>query len=129
MTAAVDSDRTKGRLDQWLWFARFVKSRSGAARLCAAGLVSINGITVRKPSQAVRIGDVVVLPQGRWQRSARIVAIGSRRGPAVEARTLYDETEAAMPLADLAPQWLPLLDDTFDLDYGAPQTLPGPMSR
>ena len=32
-------ERAKTRLDQWLWFARFVKSRSLAARLCAAGAV------------------------------------------------------------------------------------------
>jgi len=127
--ATAASDRSKGRLDQWLWFARLVKSRSLAARLCAAGLVAVNGAAVRKPSQLVRVGDVVVVPQGRMQRTARIVAIGTHRGPAVEARTLYEETTAAIPLADLAPQWLPLLDEAAEFDYAGPQTLPGPMSR
>ena len=129
MIAAAASKRSKDRLDQWLWFARLVKSRSLAARLCTAGLVTINGAAARKPSQLVRVGDIVVVPQGRMQRTARIVAIGARRGPAVEARSLYEETAAAIPLAELAPQWLPLLDEAAEFDYAGPQTLPGPMSR
>jgi ribosome-associated heat shock protein Hsp15 len=127
VTAADASDRTKCRVDQWLWFARLAKSRSLAARLCIAGLVAVNGATVRKPSQTVRVGDIVVVPQGRMRRTARIVAIGQRRGPAVEARRLYQEAAAAAPIAELALQWRRLLDET--LDYASAQDLPGPMSR
>jgi ribosome-associated heat shock protein Hsp15 len=127
VTAAA-SEASKGRLDQWLWFARFAKTRSLAARLCAAGLVTVNGAAARKPSQLVRIGDIIVVPQGRMQHTARIVAIGARRGPAVEARRLYEETGAAIPIADLAPEWLPLLEEAGEF-YSGPQTLPGPMSR
>ena len=104
-------ERAKTRLDQWLWFARFVKSRSLAARLCAAGAVAINGIPVKKPNQSVRIGDVVVLPQGNWQRTVKVLALGVRRGPATEARQLYQETAAALLLKDLMPGWEPLLTD------------------
>jgi ribosome-associated heat shock protein Hsp15 len=104
-------ERTKTRLDQWLWFARFVKSRSLAARLCAAGAVAINGIPVKKPNQSVRIGDVVVLPQGGWQRTVRVLALGSHRGPAIEARLLYEEAAAALRLRDLMPGWEPLLQE------------------
>jgi ribosome-associated heat shock protein Hsp15 len=105
------ADRTKGRLDQWLWFARFAKSRSLAARLCAAGLVSVNGVAVRKANHAVRVADIVVVPQGGWQHTARIVALGTRRGPALEARLLYEEIAPAQRLAEMAPEWLPLLAD------------------
>ena len=105
------TERRKVRLDQWLWFARFAKSRSLAARLCDAGLVCVNGVPVRKANHAVRIGDTVVVPQGGWQRTARIVALGTRRGPATEARLLYEETVPAQRLAELAPEWLPLLAD------------------
>jgi ribosome-associated heat shock protein Hsp15 len=105
------NERGKARLDQWLWFARFVKSRSLAARLCAAGVVTINGGTVTKANQAVRVGDTVVLPQGGWRRTVRVLALGVRRGPATEARTLYEETAAASRLHDAAPDWAPLLFD------------------
>lgn len=127
MTVAEISDRTKVRLDQWLWFARLAKSRSLAARLCTAGLVAVNGTAVHKPSHTVRVGDTIVLPQGRLRRTARIVAISSRRGPAVEARRLYEETAAPVRIAELGPQWLALLDGA--LDYAPAQDLPGPMSR
>jgi ribosome-associated heat shock protein Hsp15 len=102
-------ERAKARLDQWLWFARFVKTRSLGARLCAAGAVTVNGMPARKPNQTVRVGDVVVLPQGGWQLTVRVLALGMRRGPATEARGLYEETAVATRLRDLAPAWAPLL--------------------
>jgi ribosome-associated heat shock protein Hsp15 len=112
----------KGRLDQWLWFARFVKSRSLAARLCATGAVALNGSAVTKPNQGVRIGDIVVLPQGDWQRTVRVLALGVRRGPAVEARILYEDAAAAARLREIIPGWVPLLadDDVSDLENIAP---------
>jgi ribosome-associated heat shock protein Hsp15 len=91
-----------------LWFARFVKSRSLAARLCAAGAVIVNGVAVAKPNHAVKAGDVVVVPQGAWQRTVQVLALGSRRGPAVEARSLFRETGAARRAT---PDWEPLLAD------------------
>ena len=103
-------ERAKTRLDQWLWFARLAKSRSLAARLCATGAIRLNGATVTKANQSVRVGDLVVLPQGAFQRTVRVLAFGSRRGPASEARALYQEIAAA-PLRDMAPIWVPLLDE------------------
>ena len=111
MTAnAAAPERAKTRLDQWLWFARFVKSRSLAARLCTAGAVTLNGGAVTKPNQAVRVGDIVILPQGGWQRTVRVLALGDRRGPASEARLLYEETEAALRLRAVPSEWVPLLE-------------------
>jgi len=118
MTEGVE--RTKARLDQWLWFARFVKSRSLAARLCAAGAVTVNGCPVKKANHPIRMGDIVVLPQGGWQRTVRVLALGIRRGPAPEARLLYEEAAASIRLADLAPAWMPLLaGDEFDATTAA----------
>ena len=106
---AATPERSKARLDQWLWFARFVKSRSLAARLCAAGSVELNGSPVKKPNQTVRIGDVIALPQGGLQLTVRVLALGSRRGPASEVRQLYEGTAPPVRLRDLAPEWTPLL--------------------
>lgn len=111
MTIDAAPERAKARLDQWLWFARFVKSRSLAARLCAAGAVTINGGAVKKANQAVRIGDILVLPQGGWQRKVRVASLGARRGPAAEARLLYEEIGAAARLRDIPSAWAPLLID------------------
>ena len=114
------ADRPKARLDQWLWFARFVKTRSLGARLCTAGAVAINGVPVRKPNQSVRVGDVVVLPQGGWRLTVRVLALGTRRGPATEARSLYEEAAAATRLRDRSPEWRPLLADDGQSDQSAP---------
>jgi ribosome-associated heat shock protein Hsp15 len=103
-------ERAKTRLDQWLWFARFVKSRSLGGRLCAGGAVAVNGSPVRKAHQSVRVGDVVVLSQGGWQRTVRVRALGERRGAAPEARLLYEEAAAASRLRDAVPGWIPLLE-------------------
>ncbi|HEV2187244.1 MAG TPA: RNA-binding S4 domain-containing protein [Stellaceae bacterium] len=100
------AEKSSRRLDQWLWFARFAKSRSLAARLCAAGEVAVNGIAVAKPNHAVKPGDVVVVQQRGWERTVRVVALGERRGPAAEARGLFEETAAARRAL---PQWEPLL--------------------
>jgi ribosome-associated heat shock protein Hsp15 len=99
------------RLDQWLWFARLVKSRSLAARLCAAGAVTVNGVAIRKPDQRVRIGDTISVPQGGYQRTVRVLALGSRRGPATEARLLYEEMAAPVRMSDVVGAWVPLLED------------------
>jgi len=109
-------ERAKTRLDQWLWFARLAKSRSLAARLCAAGAVRVNGGSVKKPNQTVRVGDFVVVPQGEWQRTVRVVALGLRRGPAAEARALYEETATARR-RDPAPDWVPLLEEDDPAGY------------
>jgi ribosome-associated heat shock protein Hsp15 len=107
------SEKASRRLDQWLWFARFAKSRSLAARLCIEGAIIVNGAAVAKANHGVKPGDVVTLPQGPWQRTVQVLAIGTRRGPAVEAQTLFRET-ASVRRANLQPAWEPLLADDDD---------------
>ena len=99
------------RLDQWLWFARLVKSRSLAGRLCAASAVTVNGVAIRKPNHIVRVGDVITVPQGAYRRNLRVMALGSRRGPATEARLLYEAIGEPVQLSDLTAAWEPLLLD------------------
>ena len=99
------------RLDQWLWFARLIKTRSLAARLCTVGAVTLNGLPARKPNRIIRVGDVIESPQGTYQRTVRVLALGSRRGPAIEARRLYEEIAAPARLAEMGPAWEPLLSD------------------
>ena len=97
------------RLDQWLWFARFVKTRSLAARLCAAGAVTLNGATARKASQMIRVGDTIAVPQGAFCRTVRVLMLGLRRGPTTEARLLYEEAAAPVRRSEPDPRWEPLL--------------------
>jgi ribosome-associated heat shock protein Hsp15 len=79
------------RLDKWLWFARFVKSRTLAAKLVSDGFVRVNGQRVDTPAKAVSVGDVLTVASVRTTAVVRIEALGERRGPALEARRLYRE--------------------------------------
>jgi len=80
------------RLDKWLWFARFVKTRSLAQKLCESGHVKLNGQSVAKPSTTVKPGDELELVVANRRRWLRVLALGERRGPAPEAQALYQET-------------------------------------
>ena len=81
------------RLDKWLWYARFFKSRTLATRLCAAGRLRVNGAIVKKAHYVVKPGDVLTFPKGPHIRVIRVAALGTRRGPAPEAQTLYEDLE------------------------------------
>ncbi len=79
------------RLDKWLWFARFFKTRSLATKFCLAGRLRVNGNIVPKAHALVRVGDVLTFPLGPYVRVIKIVRLGERRGPAPEAQTLYED--------------------------------------
>lgn len=81
------------RLDKWLWFARFVKTRSLATRLVIDGRMRVNGAPTQKAHYAVKPGDVLTFALGPHIRIIRIVALGSRRGPAPEAQLLYEDLD------------------------------------
>ena len=80
------------RLDKWLWAARFFKTRSLAQQAVAAGRVQLNGDRT-KPAHEVKAGDMVVVRVADWRWEVKVLALSDRRGPAEEARKLYDETE------------------------------------
>ncbi len=77
------------RLDKWLWYARVVKSRTLAAGLVEEGKVRLNRERITKPSQSVRVGDVLTIAVGPRVRVLEVAAMGTRRGPAPEAQALY----------------------------------------
>lgn len=92
------------RIDRWLFFARIVKSRSLAARLVQAGKVRINREKTDVAAHPVKPGDVLTITLDRRILVCRVLAPGERRGPAEEARTLYEDLGAAAagaaPLAE-----------------------------
>jgi ribosome-associated heat shock protein Hsp15 len=82
------------RIDKWLWFARFCKSRSLAQGWIEDGDVTLNGLPVDKCNVAVKIGDVIDMPRGaRMRHKVRVMALTERRGSAPEAQTLYESLE------------------------------------
>jgi len=96
------------RLDKWLFQARFCKSRGLASKLCESGRLRIDGAFVAKPHHKLRIGSVLTFPLGPHIRVVKVLALGSRRGPASEARLLYDdlkppESQPPIPKAERIP--------------------------
>lgn len=83
------------RLDKWLWQARFCKSRTLAAALVGEGRVRVNSGRVTRPARLILPGDVLTFPQGGVIRVVRVLAPGVRRGPAAEARGLYEDLDPA----------------------------------
>lgn len=80
------------RLDKWLWAARFFKTRGLAADAVTGGKIEING-TGPKPSRAVRAGDRLTIRRGPYEWTVIVQRVARLRGPAVQAQTLYEETE------------------------------------
>lgn len=78
------------RLDKWLWQARFFKSRTLATRFLEAGKARLRGAVVKSHAR-VKVDDVVTFTLGGSVRIVRIAILGTRRGPANEARTLYED--------------------------------------
>jgi ribosome-associated heat shock protein Hsp15 len=93
-------DRDAQRLDLWLWCARVRKTRADCARLVESGAVRINRQPTDKAHARVRPGDILTIAQGQGERGRiavwRVVALAQRRGPATEARGLYDDMSDCM---------------------------------
>lgn len=87
----------KQRIDKWLFFARVVKSRSLAAKLAAGGKVRVNKDKIDQPSHPVKTGDVLTVTLDRQVLVYRVLDGGTRRGPAEEARLLYEDISPPPP--------------------------------
>ncbi|MBE9607538.1 RNA-binding S4 domain-containing protein [Acetobacteraceae bacterium H6797] len=94
-------DQDWQRLDKWLWCARVAKTRADCARLIGKGAARINRQPTDKPHAKLRPGDVLTLALGSRERGAvhvwKVVSLAERRGPAPEARGLYEVISAHDP--------------------------------
>ncbi|ESY81866.1 RNA-binding protein S4 [Mesorhizobium sp. LNHC221B00] len=98
------------RIDKWLFFSRAVKSRSLAAKLVVAGRVRINRDKAAQASDLVKPGDVLTITLDRRIFVWKVLGAGVRRGPAEEARTLYEDmSPPPTPKADSVPDAIPAL--------------------
>lgn len=85
------TEETITRLDKWLWYARFFKTRTQATKLIQSGKLRINGDITNKPHRTAIIGMVLTFPQAKHVRVIKILEIGQRRGPPTEAIALYED--------------------------------------
>ena len=107
--------KSSRRIDQWLWFARFFKTRTLASHYVAAGHIRLTrngGVTrIEKPNTSIMPGDQLAFMLGPHLKIIEIVDKGERRGPAREAQQLYEDLspptppkpERAVPVAGREP--------------------------
>ncbi|MES0153826.1 RNA-binding S4 domain-containing protein [Mesorhizobium sp. M0018] len=98
------------RIDKWLFFSRAVKSRTLAAKLVVAGRVRINRDKAAQASDTVRPGDVLTITLERRIFVWKVLGTGVRRGPAEEARLLYEDmSPPPAPKGEALPDAVPPL--------------------
>lgn len=91
------------RIDKLLWYLRFAKTRGLAQAQAEAGHIRLNGRRVERAHQKVGLGDILTLPTSAGIQVIAIVALPTRRGPAVEAQSCYRELDGAESLPLAAP--------------------------
>ena len=92
------------RLDRFLYFIRLSKSRSLAQGLIEAGNIRLDGKRVAKAAEGVKVGSVIALPLRGKVRILRVLALPSRRGPASEVQSCYEELHQASSTANVSHQ-------------------------
>lgn len=93
------------RLDKWLWYIRLVKTRTLAQKLVQSGAVRIEGNRITDPAHRLRTGAVLTVTMTHDLRIFKVLELGSRRGPATEAATLYEDLS---PVLERAPHKRPI---------------------
>lgn len=83
------------RIDRWLFYCRFFKTRVLATAAVTGGHVKLNGERAA-PGYRVKRGDRVDMIRARLPYSLEVLEIPARRGPAAEARNCYFEDAATL---------------------------------
>ena len=91
---STDQEADGHRLDKWLWYARFYKTRTLASAAITGGRVHLNAERV-KPAHRIRIGDRLSLSLQGIVAEFEVLGLPQRRGPAAEAQSHYLETPAS----------------------------------
>lgn len=80
------------RADQWLWAARFFKTRSLAKQAIEGGKIEINGARC-KPAKAIKVGDQLRISRGQERLEVEVRGLAAQRGSASVAQALYHESD------------------------------------
>ncbi|MHA1157345.1 MAG: RNA-binding S4 domain-containing protein [Alphaproteobacteria bacterium] len=87
------------RIDKWLWYARLARTRTAAQKLSISGQVRVNKEKNTSASRLISPDDVLTVATRSGVRVLRVRALGIRRGPAAEARELYEDISPTAPTA------------------------------
>lgn len=120
VSAPMDTEPPRIRLDKWLWAARLFKTRSLAAEQIGKGHVQVNDQPA-KASREVHVGDFVALSHGQMPLRIVVKGLSQNRGPAPVAQLLYEQTpESLAQRAALAEQRRAGVEPGRTLEQGRP---------
>ncbi len=107
------------RVDKWLWAARFFKTRSLASDAVSGGKVKVNGAAV-KPAREVKVSDQLDIANSETRWAVTVKALSDKRGPAPEARLLYEETPESISARETARESRQFVQDPAADIHGRP---------
>ena len=89
----MDGIPKKIRIDKWLWWARFFKTRSLSTKIVSKVSVRVNSRRIFKPSVEIKVDDVLTFTSGKSVRVIKVLSLGERRVNYEEARKMYENIE------------------------------------
>jgi ribosome-associated heat shock protein Hsp15 len=107
------------RVDKWLWAARFFKTRSLASDAVSGGKVKVNGVTI-KPAREIKVADRLDIANSETRWEVTVKALSDKRGPAPEARLLYEETQESVSAREVARESRQFVQDPAADIHGRP---------
>jgi ribosome-associated heat shock protein Hsp15 len=107
------------RVDKWLWAARFFKTRSLASDAVSGGKIKVNGAAT-KPAREIKVGDRLDIANGETRWEVSVKALSDKRGPAPEARLLYEETPESIAARETARESRQFVQDPAADIHGRP---------
>lgn len=107
------------RVDKWLWAARFFKTRSLASDAVSGGKVKVNDAAT-KPAREIKVGDRLDIANGETRWVVSVKALSDKRGPAPEARLLYEETPDSISAREKARESRQFVQDPAADIHGRP---------
>ena len=120
VSAPMNTESSRIRLDKWLWAARLFKTRSLAAEQIGKGHVHVNDQPA-KASREVHVGDFVALSHGQMPLRIVVKGLSQNRGPAPVAALLYQETEDSIEKRQQAAEQRRLAPEpALSLNQGRP---------
>ncbi|MBL4751606.1 MAG: RNA-binding S4 domain-containing protein [Amylibacter sp.] len=91
------------RIDKWLWYARFYKSRSLCAKQVLGGKIYVNDVKISKPAHGLVVGDVLTFIKAEQTRIIKVLDLGTRRGSAPEAQLLFKDSSLPRAAKKIIP--------------------------
>ena len=83
--------KTNIRLDLYLFYIRFFKSRNLATKFISTSRARVSGQVTQKPHKLVSTDDVLTLPINDKVKILKIIDIPHRRGPFLESMLYYED--------------------------------------